>query len=372
MKLVHLSDTHLGYSAFSKVDEATGLNQRETDFYEAFRRMVDRCLELRPRAVLHSGDLFDSVRPTNRAISFALEQFLRLDRAGIEVVAIAGNHSTPRLRETGSVFKIFEHLEHVHPVYREGYEVVDLGDLVVHALPHAEGERLAAEAGRMQPIKGRRNVAMMHVGISSLQVFRMGEFNEQVLPASCLRPDFDYIALGHYHNFSQVTRNAFYAGSAERLSFSEAGSPKGMVEVDLDLPRVRFLEMPSRPMLDLGPIDARHLDLASLRDQLQRALGSQDLEGRLVRLSVRDLSQECYGNLNFHWLRQLAARAAHFEPKMELLAQERGGHAAAEGFASLDREWAAFLDAYPLEKVDKGKVRAKGLEYLARGVEESD
>ncbi|MEM0448286.1 MAG: exonuclease SbcCD subunit D [Methanomassiliicoccales archaeon] len=372
MKLVHISDSHIGYSAFSKVDEATGLNLREVDFYEAFRRQIDRCLEIRPRVVLHSGDVFDSVRPTNRAISFALEQFLRLNEAGIDTVIISGNHSSPKLRETGSVFKIFEHLEHVHPVYKESYEIVDLGDLAVHALPHAEGEHLQKEAARMSPLQGKYNVAMMHVGISSLNVFRMNEFNEQILPASYLKPEFDYIALGHYHDFSQVTRNAYYAGSGERLSFAEAGSDKGLLEVELSPLKVRFRKMPTRPMVDLEPIDAKHMDLAQLRKELMRVLEAHELEGKIVRLRMTNLSQECYSSLDFHWLRQLAARAAHFEIKAELLPREAGAVAAYTGFASLDREWIAFLESYPLEKVDKSKVRAKGLEYLAKGVEESD
>jgi exonuclease SbcD len=372
MRIVHVSDTHLGYSAYSKVDEESGLNQREMDFYRAFERIVDKCLELKPDAVLHSGDLFDTVRPTNRAISFALEQLLRLSEARIPVVVIAGNHSTPRLRETGSVFKIFEHLDHIYPVFREEYEVVQLGDLAVHALPHCEGERLASEASRMSPQEGKWNVAMLHAGISSLQVFRMGEFNEEILSASYLKPEFDYIALGHYHNFAEVTPNACYSGSSERLSFAEAGVAKGMIEVDLERGRRRFIEMPSRPMLDLGTIEARDLDLNALRASLQERIGSQDVEGKIVRVSVRGVSYENYKNVNFHWLRQLAAKAMHFEPKFEVRPQDLSLQGKGTSIGALDKEWVAFLDGYPMERVDKTKVRSRGLEYLAKGVEESD
>jgi DNA repair protein SbcD/Mre11 len=372
MRVVHISDTHLGYSAYSKVDEESGLNQREVDFYDAFERLVDKCLELKPDAVLHSGDLFDSVRPTNRAISFALEQLLRLSEARIPVVVIAGNHSTPRLRETGSVFKIFEHLDHIHPVFREEYEVIELGNLVVHAIPHCEGEKLASEASRLSPREGKWNVAMLHVGISSLQVFRMGEFNEQVLPASYLKPEFDYIALGHYHDFAEVTPNACYSGSSERLSFAEAGTAKGMIEVDLERRKRRFIEMPSRPMLDLGSIDAGDLDLSLLRTSLQEKIGSQDIEGMIVRVTVKNVSYDNYKNVNFHWLRQLAAKAMHFESKFEVKPQDLVTQGKGASIGALDQEWVAFLDNYPMEKADRPKVRSRGLEYLAKGVEESD
>ncbi len=122
LKIIHVADTHIGFAAYRKVceDEGAykGLNQREVDVYRVFESFVDEVLKARPDAVLHAGDPFDTVRPTNRALSFALEQLLRISDAGIPVVMIAGNHSTPRLRETGSVFRLFEHLKGVHPVYK--------------------------------------------------------------------------------------------------------------------------------------------------------------------------------------------------------------------------------------------------------------
>ena len=110
MKIFHLADTHVGFSAYNKLDLDSGLNQREMDFYSVFKKFVDYAISAKPDLILHSGDFFDSVRPTNRAISFGMDQLLRLADAGIPIIIIAGNHSTPRLRETGSVFRLFEHL----------------------------------------------------------------------------------------------------------------------------------------------------------------------------------------------------------------------------------------------------------------------
>lgn len=78
MRIVHFSDTHLGFSAYSKIDPSDGVNAREKDFYNAFRQAVDKAIELKPDAVVHAGDLFDVPRPTNRAIVFAQEQLIRL------------------------------------------------------------------------------------------------------------------------------------------------------------------------------------------------------------------------------------------------------------------------------------------------------
>ncbi|HDM25348.1 MAG TPA: exonuclease SbcCD subunit D, partial [Thermoplasmatales archaeon] len=66
LKIVHLADTHLGFSAYRKITK-DGLNQREVDVYNAFGRAVDKILEIKPDLIIHAGDLFDSVRPNNRA-----------------------------------------------------------------------------------------------------------------------------------------------------------------------------------------------------------------------------------------------------------------------------------------------------------------
>ncbi|RLF47403.1 MAG: exonuclease SbcCD subunit D, partial [Thermoplasmata archaeon] len=66
MKILHVADTHIGYSAYHKVNES-GLNQREVDVYNAFEQFVDYAVEKKPDLIVHSGDLFDTVRPTNRA-----------------------------------------------------------------------------------------------------------------------------------------------------------------------------------------------------------------------------------------------------------------------------------------------------------------
>ena len=87
MRIVHVADTHLGYSAYRRICDDDGpfrgLNQREVDTYLSFKTFVDRVLDLQPDVVLHSGDLFDSVRPSNRALGFALEQLVRLSDANI-------------------------------------------------------------------------------------------------------------------------------------------------------------------------------------------------------------------------------------------------------------------------------------------------
>ena len=110
--MLHVADTHLGYSAYRKVTE-DGINQREVDVYDAFKQFVDYAVKSKPDLIIHAGDLFDSVRPNNRAITFAIKQILRLSKQGIPFVLIAGNHEHPKLKETGHIFSIFDHIEQI-------------------------------------------------------------------------------------------------------------------------------------------------------------------------------------------------------------------------------------------------------------------
>ena len=102
MKIAHLADLHLGYRAYHRIT-SRGINQREADVAEAFRRAVAHVVELRPDLVVVAGDVFHTVRPTNQAILHAFLQFSKLRRElpAAVIVLVAGNHDIPRTAETG-------------------------------------------------------------------------------------------------------------------------------------------------------------------------------------------------------------------------------------------------------------------------------
>jgi DNA repair exonuclease SbcCD nuclease subunit len=355
------------------VDEETGLNQREVDVFNAFRETVDRILEIRPDAVLHSGDLFDSVRPTNRAISYALEQLVRITERGIPVVVIAGNHSTPRLQETGSVFRIFEHINGIRPVYKGVYEKIRVGDMVVHAVPHCDSETLRENIEMIKLCKDARyNVMMLHAGVVGLSVFKMDEFNEALIQSSYLKKEFDYIALGHYHGYFEVNDNACYAGSTERFSFAEANQKKGFLVIDLEDGKKEFIEIKTREMIDLPIIDASRLDAISLKDQIELLIESQPLDGKIVRLRIKNLRSSLYKTLDFGRIREMTKSALVFDLRYDLIQENVTVQSSATMLSSLPREFVSFLERYPVEGVDKEVIRELGLEYLNRGLEESD
>ena len=266
MRVLHLADTHLGYSAYRKVTEE-GVNQREIDVYDAFTQCIDYAVKTKPDLVLHAGDLFDSVRPTNRAITVALQQILRLSKENIPFIVISGNHETPKLKETGNIFTIFEHLDHVYPIHNNRYETVSLKNkdetVMIHAIPQCQSPK-EFEINLKKITRDKKadfNVLMAHGAVAGIKEFKMNEFNELFIPVKNLQEDFDYIALGHYHMYTKLQENAFYAGSTEHLSFTEADSQKGYLEIDLGQKlKHRFIPIKTRIM-----VDAPSLDCSTLR-----------------------------------------------------------------------------------------------------------
>ena len=97
MKILHFSDSHLGYHELDKLSPS-GINLREQDAYDSLQKVIDIAIELQPDLVIHSGDFFHRPSPANRPMIFGLEQLSRLSKANIPIVVIAGNHETTKTK----------------------------------------------------------------------------------------------------------------------------------------------------------------------------------------------------------------------------------------------------------------------------------
>jgi DNA repair exonuclease SbcCD nuclease subunit len=363
MKLLHMSDTHVGFANYSRMTP-DGLNQREQDVFDAFRRAVDVAIARRVDVVLHSGDVFDSVRPTNRAIGHVLGECVRLREAHIPFVVISGNHEAPRLRETGAVLRLLDFIPGVHAVYRGQYEKVRIGELSIHAVPHtADNETLAAQLGLVhQDASARYNVATLHAGVVGVGDFRTGEFHEQVVDLSQIPRNMDYVALGHYHRAVEVAPKAWYAGSTERFTFRECGETKSVNLVDLEVGNVETIPLPTRAMIDLPWLRCEGMADADIAPALYATLDSAAADS-ICRLRVSGLPAHVYSALDFQRIKQATARAMHFEPSYEIVRSEQVG-LASEALGDLGIEFDAFLAQRTLTGMDRAELLATATALL--------
>lgn len=329
MRVAHLADPHLGFRQYHR-QTATGINQREADVANAFREAITGVIDARPDVVLIAGDLFHSVRPTNAAIVFAYQQFHRLRSSlpEVPVILIAGNHDTPRSVETGSILQLFTGLgvdvvaseaQHLH------YPALDLSVLAVpHQALLTEPRTLLAPEG-----DARHRILLIHGDVAGvLPAHGAAEYGGAMIPPGELQDgDWSYVALGHYHVQRAVGERSWYAGSLEYVSTNPWGERqeeqraahgaggKGWLLVELPAGNVVPQALAgTRTLLDLAPIEGAGLDAADIDRHIQERLSAVagGLDGKLIRLVVRDVPRHVARALNHAAIREAKAAALHF------------------------------------------------------------
>jgi len=282
LKIIHFSDTHLGYNDLDILNEEN-INQREADFYDAFSQVVEQIKKLKPNFVLHTGDLFHRSSPSNRAITFALEQFKIINALKIPFILIAGNHSTPRTNLSSPILKIFENFENIHVSYNQEYKKMEFADAIFHTLPHMNDETTALsqiELCEANIDASKKNIMMMHCSVGA--TYLMQEFGEWVFPREreYIFEKMDYVALGHWHGFGQVGKhaNVYYSGSTERTSLNDKRNSKGFVEINLDDKK----SSKTASLFDTTDIQFKEIEI---RPIVQKELDCEDYENALIDTS---------------------------------------------------------------------------------------
>ncbi len=365
MRIVHVADTHLGFSEYGRVDPERGINQREQDFYDAWNHVIDGILAEKPDLVVHAGDLFHTPRPTNRAIAVAMEGIQRVSGADIPWVLISGNHSTPRIRATGSIFESITLFPNVDAAYQGRYERFRVGDCDVHCIPHcALSEDLEAAIRSVRFTGAPRNILLAHGAWQKGGSYTMGEFNEQILvdPEPLLGVRFDYIALGHYHRQIHLNDHASYSGSTERTSFNEAGTTSGYLLVDLDTGERTYRRIPTRPMLKLGPVDCSGLTAAQIYTELE-GMSSSELADALVQLVLTNIAHDTFLKLDARAVDEIFGQVFYLEKQFSQ-APQPGESSAGAAIASLPVEFERYVENLPDSEFDRQRLKELGFRYL--------
>lgn len=299
IRIAHLADTHLGYTAYGKADPISGRNQRAVDIEASFAAAITDIVRQKVDLVVHAGDVFHHTRPSWSTLTHFVRQMRRLESAGIPAVVIAGNHDTPRLRTTGSVYGLLGlALPHIHFV--AGYDTaeipfVDLG-VMVHAVPH--GALTNPDPPTILPAAGMRNVVVAH-GVVPGHVFSSGhEPGEADFRGNVLAVEHDYIALGHVHLREKAGINACYSGATERTSWGDQPVEPGYALVTLGklgwAPQVEYVDLPARPMETLIPIDGAERTARELADMILARAGALGKPDAMVRVELRGVGRPLF------------------------------------------------------------------------------
>ena len=270
MKLIHLSDLHIG----KRVNEVSMIEDQAYILLQILR-IVD---EEKVDAVLIAGDVYDKSMPSAEAVTLFDDFLCRLAQREKPVLIISGNHDSPeRLAFAG---RLLEHSRiHISPVYDGTVRPVTLTDAygpvdfwLLPFVKPAHVKRFYPDAGiesytdacrvaveQMAVDAGRRNVLLTHqfvTGAATCESEEISVGGSDNVDASVFEV-FDYVALGHLHGPQNLGSNRIrYCGTPLKYSFSEADHHKSVTLVRLgekgDL------------SLELRPLVPRH-DLRQLR-----------------------------------------------------------------------------------------------------------
>jgi len=372
MKILHVADTHLGFSAYRKTTQ-DGINQREIDIYNAFEQFIEYAIDTKPDIIIHAGDLFDNVRPNNRAITFALNQIVKLSKNKIPIVIISGNHEHPKIIETGHIFSIFDHLENVYPIYNSKYEKnqfkIENKKLLIHSIPQCNSKKdYDEELKKLIPDKtADYNIFVSHGSVTGVQEFTMNEFNELIIPTKIFSRDFDYIALGHFHRYTKLAENAFYAGATENLTFADANKKKGFIELALSKNSLKqsFIEINTRPMIDIKPIKCTGLKIEEIMNKIKQKVQEIKPEQKTFRITLDDIPTNVYRSIDFNEIQKLTNNAIHYEIKANIIKKDDDKkQSTSSRIDALVNEFKKYIDTQNLD--DKETLQELGISYIEK------
>jgi exonuclease SbcD len=382
VKLAHLADLHLGFRQYHR-QTPDGINQREADVAHAFRAAVDGVLAARPDAVVIAGDLFHAVRPTNRSIVWAYRELQRL-RVGLPeapIIAIAGNHDTPRSSDVGSILRLYEELG-VHVATDEPRRFRFPGQgLSVLAIPHAA---LQATDVKLHPEGAEPfQVLVVHGEVEGLLPGDPALMEYGGLPLKLddlSREPWAYRALGHYHVQREVFPRCWYSGAldytstniwGERVEEALHGLPgKGWLLADLETGTVTRCPIPgTRRIWDAPILDAEGLSPA----EIDRAIGERlhqvpgGIQDAIVRLVIENIPRAVMRELDHAALRMARADALHFHLDCRRPIASRAVGVGAPGRRqTLPELVAEFLSRRPLpERLSRDRFVSLGVELVA-------
>lgn len=234
MKLIHLSDLHLG----KRLNE---FSLQEDQEY-ILTRIINIIDEEKPEAVIIAGDIYDRSVPNTDAVELFDDFLYRLARKELHVFIISGNHDSPERLAFGN--RIIDKAGiHISPVYNGSVVPVTLNDsfgpVNFYMLPfvkpanvrrffedditsYTDAIRTAVKGMNMN--MNERNVLITHQNVSGAYRSESEEFTIGGTDAvdADVFDGIDYVALGHIHGPQNIgSERIRYCGSPLKYSFSE-------------------------------------------------------------------------------------------------------------------------------------------------------
>ena len=217
MKIIHCADIHLGSRIDSRFPKELS-ERRKAEVRASFKRMVDFARDNGVKAILISGDLFDSDKPFKKDRDFFLSIVER--NPSVDFLYLRGNHDEqgdggeyPNLKTFSGEWQSYT------------YENLTISGIEI------AGENASSLYSTLALDENKLNIVALHgqtgavSGVDKVNLTKLrGKF-------------IDYLALGHIHEhaFGKLDERGVwaYSGCLEGRGFDETGR-KGFVLLEID------------------------------------------------------------------------------------------------------------------------------------------
>ena len=278
MKLLHLSDLHLG----KRVNEFSMLEDQEYILEEILRVLDGE----QPDAVLIAGDVYDKPVPPAEAVQLFDKFLTKLAAKNTQTFLISGNHDSSERLAFGARLMEGSGI-HISPVYGGEVKPVELADefgpVRVYLLPFVKPasvrrffpereigsytEAVAAAVDAMDLDPAVRNVLVTHqfvTGASRSESEEISVGGSDNVDVSVF-DGFDYVALGHVHGPQNIgSERVRYCGTPLKYSFSEVKHAKSVSIAELGKKgELTVRTVPLIPKRDLAEIRGTYMELTA-------------------------------------------------------------------------------------------------------------
>ena len=272
MKLIHISDLHLG----KRVYEYSMLEDQEF----ILKRVINIVDSEKPDGMVIAGDIYDKSIPSAEAVQLFDEFLVQLAKRCIKVFVISGNHDSAeriafggRLMDASGIF--------MSPVYDGSIRPISVNDefgtVHFYLLPFIKpahvrrffDDEIASYTDAIQTVishldinRAERNVLVTHQFVTgalrseSEEISVGGTDNVD----ACVFEPFDYVALGHLHSPQNCgSEKIRYCGTPLKYSFSESQDHKSVTIVELfEKGNISYRTVPLAPKRDLVELKGKY------------------------------------------------------------------------------------------------------------------
>lgn len=308
ISFIHCSDLHLGYNQF-------GLEERFLDFGRTFSHIVNDAVAREVDYFLIAGDFFNKRTINSRTLLQAIDGLERLKGAGIEVIAIEGNHDKAPYEDRDSWMHFLGERGYIHllkPTIRDGKLVLDSNNVLCFPKIRFVGlgyfgsmtERRLKELSELLNPSEDFTVLLLHSAADRL--LHLGGVPFEAFAG--LEGVVDYAAMGHVHERYEIDDWIYNPGAPECWDLGEAHKEKGYYHVVISNGEKTVEHIPSirRPICDIELDLSGTFTLEQVYDKCLQAVlegGAESDDGVIIRLVI-------YGQVTFNPLTIDQARLA--------------------------------------------------------------